>query len=47
MLREAAFRTAPMKKLMEPTTILALLPLFFVMEDAANVEINAAKYKMR
>lgn len=45
MFTAAALRIAPIKKLTEPAKILAFLPLFFVREEAPNVEIRAAKYK--
>jgi hypothetical protein len=43
MLTAEAFMTAPMKKLIEPTTILAFLRLFFVRKEAPNVDTKAAK----
>lgn len=44
MFTAAALRTAPRKKLIDPTIMLALRPLFLVTWEAPNVDTRAAKY---
>lgn len=45
MFIAAALKTAPAKKLSDPTMMLILLPLILVTYEAANVETRPAKYR--